>query len=559
MGRFAGAVMRNGVAILILFTSCAAAQMVEGNIVNSVTSTGIPRVAVHLEVASGSDSEDEPYDTVTDALGHFVLAQVKAGTYVFSYYSPSFIANEAPRFPQIHVTTGGDPLKLEGRMTALPTISGRVVDGNGNGLASAVVGISGPSAKIFATTDAAGKFEQHVSPPGSYRLAVTPPAGIKPPAPEPGSDQARVWTPVYYPGVTLWEAASRIVVHPGDQIAGIEMKLLPVPAHVVRGMLLNPDGTPAPDVTVTINIDEARLSGEQKRPAHEARTSSEGAFEFPPIADGDWRIAAELERGGVTLRALQWIEMAGHNIENVNLRLAAPFSVLGRVAIEARGDVAQGDVAQGGVKKDGAIAPEPPRLIPHDGRIRRESGAASWMLQPETLARPRFRTLLFDQDDAIAADANRDGNFAFKSVYADTYRIAPPAAPAGYYLDSVRVGETDVAAAEVQLSPGTLPIRVEYKAGGGVVRGTVEKCASGAVLLIPTDANMQWFGFLHSVRCDANDRYEIGAVRPGEYYALAFGGSDSAPSLDAGVLRQARRITVKAAEVVTADLSAIFE
>jgi len=69
--------MRKAFAILILFTNCAAAQMVEGNIVNSVTSASIPRVAVHLEVASGSDSEDQPYDTVTDALGHFVFAQIK--------------------------------------------------------------------------------------------------------------------------------------------------------------------------------------------------------------------------------------------------------------------------------------------------------------------------------------------------------------------------------------------------------------------------------------------------------------------------------------------------
>ena len=75
------------------------------------------------------------------------------------------------------------------------------------------------------------------------------------------------------------------------------------------------------------------------------------------------------------LRALQWIEMAGHDIENVNLHLAAPFSVQGRVVMEAQGDVT----------KNGAIAPEPPRLIPHAGRIRTEFGAASWMLQPETM------------------------------------------------------------------------------------------------------------------------------------------------------------------------------
>jgi hypothetical protein len=541
--------MKKAFTVFTLLTSCATAQMVEGNIINSVTSAGIPQAAVHLE--SASDSEDEPYDTVTDALGHFAFAQIKPGTYQFSWFSPSYIATEAPTFPQIHVTAGGDPLKLEGRMTgtAMLSISGRVVDGDGNGVVDALVGIAGPSVKVVATTDTSGKFEQRVPQPGAYSLSVLPPAGIKLPKPEPGNDQARVWTPVYYPGVTLWEAASKIVVHPGDQIAGIQLKLTPVPAHIVRGMVLHPDGTPAPDVTVALDIDEARLDDKPRRPAYEAATNSDGAFEFPLVADGDLRIAAELDRGGVKLRALQWIEMAGHNIENVNLHLSAPFSVQGRVVMEAQRDPT----------KEGALAPEPPRLIPRAGRVRRESGAASWMLQPETMARPQFRALLFDQDDAIAADANRDRNFAFKSIYPDNYRIAPLAAPAGYYLESVRVGDTDVAAAEVQLSPGTLPITVEYKTGGGIVRGAVEKCASGAVLLIPTDANMRWFGFLYTVRCDAKDRYEIGAVRPGEYYALAFGGHDSAPSLDAGILQQARRITVKATETLTAEFSAIPE
>ena len=299
--------MTKPLAIFILFASCAAAQMVQGNIINSGTSAGIPRVAVHLEPVSGSD--DEPYDTVTDELGHFAFARIKPGTYQFSWFSPSYLATEAPAFPQIHVTAGGDPLKLEGRMNALATLSGRVVDGNGNRVTNALVGIAGRSAKIMATTDAEGKFEQHVPQPGRYSLAVTPPAGIKPPQPERGSDQARVWTPVYYPGVTSWEAASKIVVHPGEQIAGIELKLLPVPAHAVRGMLLNPDGTPAGNVTVALNIDEARLGPkEQGRPAYGAKTDSDGAFQFPPIADGDWRIAAEIQRGGVTLRALQWIE-----------------------------------------------------------------------------------------------------------------------------------------------------------------------------------------------------------------------------------------------------------
>jgi hypothetical protein len=194
----------------------------------------------------------------------------------------------------------------------------------------------------------------------------------------------------------------------------------------------------------------------------------------------------------VKLRTLEWIQMAGRDIEDVKLRLAPPFSVQGRVLMET----------QPGGPKAGVSAPTPPSMfvIPHAGRVMREDGAASWMLQPDAYARPRFRSILYEGDGGTTADADRDGRFTLNGIYADAYRIAPgAAAPAGYYLDSIRVGETDVAAAEAQLSPGTLPITVEYKNAGAVVRGAVEKCSSGAVLLIPADANMQGFGFLHSV------------------------------------------------------------
>src|SRR6185312_13669351 len=71
---------------------------------------------------------------------------------------------------------------------------------------------------------------------------------------------------------------------------------------------------------------------------------------------------------------------------------------------------------------------------------------------------------------------------------------------------------------------------------GGAVGGTVEKCASGPVLLVPRDTSRQWLGFLRAVRCDSNDRYGIAGVRPGEYYALAFAGEGPLQQLDQGQL-----------------------
>jgi hypothetical protein len=97
-------------ALFILLAPYATAQMVEGNIVDAATGAGIPRVAVTLMPASESASDDEPYNTVSDPLGHFAFSAIKPGTYIFTWFSQAYLRTESTPFPQIHVTAGGDPL-----------------------------------------------------------------------------------------------------------------------------------------------------------------------------------------------------------------------------------------------------------------------------------------------------------------------------------------------------------------------------------------------------------------------------------------------------------------
>ena len=59
--------------------ACAAAQTVEGTILNSVTNTGLSAAQVFLMPVSG----ETDYSASTDALGHFLFGNVKAGTYRF--------------------------------------------------------------------------------------------------------------------------------------------------------------------------------------------------------------------------------------------------------------------------------------------------------------------------------------------------------------------------------------------------------------------------------------------------------------------------------------------
>ena len=164
--------------------------------------------------------------------------------------------------------------------------------------------------------------------PGAYGLSVVPPPDLKAPDPE-ADGPALAWTRTYYPGVAGAEGASKIVVLPGGEILDVELKLLAVPAHAVRGVVLNPDGTPAPKVAIAL--------GEALRSAT-VESKVDGTFEFPAVAEGEWRFLAEAQRGAVKLRATEWIEVPRHDLENVKLRLAPPVTLRGKVVMDAPKD-----------------------------------------------------------------------------------------------------------------------------------------------------------------------------------------------------------------------------
>ena len=149
--------------------------------------------------------------------------------------------------------------------------------------------------------------------------------------------------------------------------------------------------------------------------------------------------------------------MDGHQLDGVKLQLNPPFTVLGKVLMETA---------------KGAPAPRMPSvaLDPHVSRSRRDNGIVIGLASASPNARP-----------------DADGNLKLDNVYAGAYRIIAMNSPPGYYLDSVRVGEAEQSAPEVELSSGAVPITLVYKTNGGTVRGTAEKCASGGVVLVPQE------------------------------------------------------------------------
>ena len=141
------------------------------------------------------------------------------------------------------------------------------------------------------------------------------------------------------------------------------------------------------------------------------------------------------------------------------------------------------------------------------------------------------------------------------------YTIRPISPGPPFYLASVKLGDRDVTEQLVELAPDSLTFTITYNSDGGGVRGAVEDCAGATVVLAPRDAALQTADFIRQVNCQAGGRFEIAAIRPGEYAAFAF---DRAPgmfelrSFAGRSANQAVHLTVRAGEITTTALKVTF-
>jgi hypothetical protein len=515
--------------LLLLCVVPAASQTVDGDVVSSRTGAGIAGVKVAIE-----QMEKTVYSTTTNSQGHFHIENVKDGAYSATFSAPEYWpeywngTSAQPRFEM----SAGNTVKLETRMAPLPRLRGRVLDGRGNPVPYARLELAGTVMLITLPTDANGKFDFPFQFPGSYTLAAVPPAKLKAPDPEPDSKRVLGWARTFYPGVAFHDAASKITVLPGVEPGDVELKLLAVPVHVVRGAVLDPNGNPLQKVTVSL--------GDMPPSMLQTQSKADGTFEFPRVADGPWRFSVYAESHGVEVRADQWMEVSGHDVEGVKLQASSPFSVPGKVVVEV---------------------PEGART-PALSSLRVTITRSVWSgIQP------------------VNARTNEDGTFTLDNVYPGTYQIEAEGPPQ-YYLSEVQAGEARSTVQELALSSDAVPLTLTFKTNGGTVRGTAEKCGWGEVLLLPREVVWQHSGEkIYRTRCDSNDRYEIAAVRPGQYYALALTGSglEGMPTpgelvlghlraifrgtyaipFDSSLLNQASSVWVRALETSSADLRAI--
>lgn len=192
---------------------------------------------------------------------------------------------------------------------------------------------------------AAGGVLSASTPPVASNALLTPATRVR-----------HMYQSTFHPAAAAFEQARVITVRSGDEAAGVDVRLTPVPASSVSGTLMD-GGVPVPHFGVRLlPVDSA--DGAQVLDVASAATDAEGRFTFPLVPAGQYRLFAQrptavpsgtTPQGGVTYaepRSLAetagaWsagtVTVGDRPVEDVILTLRASFKLSGRAVFDGTG------------------------------------------------------------------------------------------------------------------------------------------------------------------------------------------------------------------------------
>lgn len=301
------------------------------------------------------------------------------------------------------------------------------------------------------------------------------------------SEQPLPWATTYYPGVIDRVQASPIAIPSGAELDGYEFRLAASPEFRIRGTVLDDAGAPVPQSRVALQAEG--LFGNESVVDADAR----GRFEFPAVVPGWWRCTAK-SGGEKPQRGFADVEVH-RDVEDLELRVAASFAV---------GLSAQREDSENSTAASGSV----------------------------------FLNSVDDWGEMVGAAGESSGDQRrFEHVFPGRFRVSMGDAEAGYYLAAVTLGERDVLGREFELTPGSPDIHAVFRSRPGGVRGTVGGGKPATIVLLPRDESLRDLEEISQTPCQADGRFEIGGVRPDEYYAWAFERLDVEALRDPALVR----------------------
>ena len=316
--------------------------VLRGQVVAADTGAPIRRAQVRVSAPEAQDTRM----TTTDEQGRFELKELVGGRYTVTASKGGFVSLQ---YGQRRPSERGTPVDLPAGQTlekvviGLPrgsVIAGRVVDEFGEPLTGAQVTVQRYTyvngvrqlrqAGQGDRTDDQGAFRVFGLPPGEYYVSATLRDDRGPRAFNNDDDvPTSGYAPTYYPGTTSAAGAQRVTVNLGEEVGGVTFGLTLVPLARVSGRVVGPAGIAPVGPVMAVPDDVAGPGGGNMRTG---QVRADGTFEIVGLAPGRYILQAGRGRRPTNdLVGRATVVVAGANVDNVIIPLAAPGIATGRV------------------------------------------------------------------------------------------------------------------------------------------------------------------------------------------------------------------------------------
>jgi protocatechuate 3,4-dioxygenase beta subunit len=480
-------------------TTQAATATIRGRVTAAATDRPLHRVRITLNGALAN-----PPTTVTDTRGIYELTSVPAGTYSITATRAGYLTLQyGQRRPReagrtLDVKAGET---IEGIDLALPkgsVIAGRITDELGEPAPGARVEatefryIRGQRVLVaarIATANDTGEYRLGGLEPGTYQVRATAAEVWE----SDDGQQTLTYAMTYYPGVTAAEQPQAVNVPLGQEVSGIDIRLVAGRAARVTGVVEGAGGEPIANQVVNLDNIGRSVGGALwfAAGAGSTRTDAQGAFEFPKLPPGEYMAYSGDQKNSVAVRAI----------------------------------VSDGDVQH--------IVLTPRRGTAIRGTVRSDEETPP----PFPPARLRLLPISADPKDVLpgwnaARERGLGANWTFEVSEADgKYLFRVAGLPPDWMLKSVTLSGRDITDVPLTVTGGAADVdgvQVVFSRKGGRIAGDVVDSAGAAapdttVIVFPDDSALWGLAsrYVKAARPDRAGRFTVGGLPAATYRVAA--------------------------------------
>ena len=468
--------------------------------------SGEPLRRVNIQFLSTQNAGARPYSTVSTAEGSFEFVGIEPGEYTLRAERQGFELHQSAIILEPGQQRGDVQVKL------LPhdVVAGKVMDEFGDPLSGVPVQammrvyMNGDRRVIPVSqgvTNDLGEYRIHPLPSGRYFIQAASSSRI-----DGGGDM--VLLPAYYPNTDRPDSAQPLQLAPGQVHSGTDFLLRRAPAFSIRGRIATTVRSPT-----SVMLYLAQRNARSWLTAHRQIQVVNGVFELTGVTAGSYSLIAEqfAESGVPVAGALIPLEIADRDIDGVSLVPTPRPDIIGKLIWE------QSPPQLGGGRN--------PRVV-----LRPETGGAS-----------------LPASAPIGADVEENGSFRIRSSPPGVYHLQATNLPPGFYLKSVRLGDSGNASMRLDLSRSQAEhLTVVVSSRSGALEGNVESNRAGLQVFALAEGNPWWS---KTVVTGERGHFEVKGLAPGEYRVLAFERIDPEAYQDAELMKSlesySQRVTVR--------------